>query len=243
METILLAGLPGSGRTRFKALFESHFEHARYTIHMDCPSQLSESRKSQISTDWRFWCLIDIRTPLINAELEAVLREEVIHAHGIILNFVDETDLDSQMHWQQWLKPLAKDTPVMRLFHQSFPRDWTPEDFGEGVFATPRSICQTPFAKAFRALNDLEEVQIETQRVNLEHLLMVLDAAKSQPNMDVFRVHAKVVTTDYAHPVAIEMTSNRLDTFPCGETLPHLRIVGRGLNVPWWKEMINACQA
>ncbi len=228
-QQILLLGLPGAGRRRFKQLFEASVTDTDEEVDLILSAEEIQSQQLRV------WCLLDIRSKLPQEEnLNQYLDELLKHSSGVIFNFMEASDLSMQMYWQSWLKKHFPGIPVMRLFHQTFPRDWNWQDFGETVDAKP-------IYENFPSL--VMETQIyQVGTLNLEHLLMGLDAARNNLQMEIYRVQAKVKTFEYDNPVAIELTPNRVDTYAADQVEGVLKIQGKTLDKDWLEQLVAACQ-
>lgn len=228
-EQILLLGLPGSGRTRFKQQFDNFVsDHAEKPDLVLSKTGLSEAKI-------RIWCLIDIRSPVNSSLLLSYLESAVRQASAVIFNFVESSDLTSQMHWQNWLKEVNAELPIFRFFHQTFSEDWHWQSLGKSV-SQDRIDWPPPFFT-------LETLTYEVKTLHLQHFLMGLDAARNNLQMDIYRVKAQVMTTEYINPVAIEITPFRVDTYAAEQSTGLIEVQGLNLDKDWFNQLIEACEA
>lgn len=242
--TVLLTGLPGAGKTRFKQEF-AKLAPSVPVVELDLaneslsPLDLLESVK--------VWCLIDVRSKLQNAEAEQVLKRMLAKASGVILSFVDQADLMAQSYWQAWLNEnlgSQVSCPRFRWFSTGLSPDWDWQAFGQKQSADAMIESLAPLSPLanYQRLAFAYDYGQGASLTNLEHLLLGLDASKENLGMQIWRVQGVVKTTEYINPVAIEGTVNRWDTF-AGELINesgHLRIEGLNLDPTWLQQIMEA---
>lgn len=233
-QTICLTGLPGSGKRRLRDALVEQFALK--------PNQLLLDREltgSEAVT--QIWCVIDTRTTLLtlqDAMVEQHLTSLVEKSDGIVFNFTEAADLDSQSFWSRWLRKQASDLPIVRVLNQRFPESW------QGFESSKASKTSTPAflqAENFRPAN-LQTFEFEVGSLHLEHLLMGLDSSKQSLGMQIWRVQAVVQTFEYVNLVAIEGTPNRWDTYAADpeSVSGWIKIQGLGLKRAWLAEVIQA---
>lgn len=240
-DSILLVGLPGTGKQRFQRALSQACP--QLTVERFALESSDDCKKGLLDTA-QVWCLIDIRSPLQSQTAEHYLEAVLAQSTAVILTFVAEAELSMQMHWQQWLKEHElKGLPRKRWQGLTVDEalDW--RSLSSPVNLTSlRSVCQSEVSlqshlMTFGAL-------FESKRFHLEHLLMVLDAARTNLAMDLWRVKGCVLTYDYEHPVAIEMTPSRCDVFAADSESDQafLELLGPQFDQAWLDQAIVACQ-
>ncbi|MDG4811815.1 hypothetical protein P8629_02245 [Hydrogenovibrio sp. 3SP14C1] len=243
-QAILLTGLPGVGKTRFKFEFEKQSSSVP-VFELDLTSTLSPDLRSFQSC--KVWCLIDIRSKLDSAEAEQVLKQMLVQSSGVILSFVDQADLVTQSYWQSWLAKNIGDQellPRFRWFSTGLPSDWDWQNFGSAVsvdeiFKSLKTL--SPLAH-YESMHFVYDYTQGAHLTNLDHLLLGLDASKQNLGMKLWRVQGVVKTTEYVNPVALEGTVNRWDTF-AGELENEsgwLKIEGLNLDKEWLQQIMDA---
>lgn len=240
-ESIVLIGLPGSGKKRFQRAFAQTFPEARIEIlSLSEPTSLAEV-DFQIA---QVWCVIDVRSPLTSAASESQLQALLQQATAVVLSFVAAADLSTQAFWQDWLKKQdPKKLPRKRWQGLDVAKDdsWlslsSPDSFSSLKHYWQGLAPLQQFSITFGALS-------EAKRFHLEHLLMALDAAKNSLQMDLWRVQGFVLTYEYDHAVAIEMTVNRFDVFAADpeQSQSYLTVLGRNFDQAWLLQTIEASQ-
>lgn len=243
-DSVLLTGLPGAGKTRFKQEF-ALLAPSVSVFELDLANKFSSSLNSLESA--KVWCLIDVRSELEDIEAEQVLKRMLAQASGVILSFVDQADLMAQSFWQTWLADNVGSQsccPRFRWFSTGLPSDWDWQSFGQDQPA--KTLIDPP--QFFSPMAHYDRVAYVydyakgANPTNLEHLLLGLDASKQNLGMQIWRVQGVVKTTEYVNPVAIEGTINRWDTF-AGELeneSGHLRVEGLNLDKAWLQQIMDA---
>ena len=241
---VLLTGLPGAGKSRFKQAFAKQVPLVpvmELGLANEPSFQLSSFEAIKV------WCLIDVRSKLEDTAAEHVLQRMLAQASGVVLSFVDQADLMAQSYWQAWLADNVgsqTDCPRFRWFSTGLPSDWDWQSFGhdQPVETVIDSLASfSPMAHYERVTFAYDYAQ-GANPTNLEHLLLGLDASRQNLGMEIWRVQGVVKTTEYVNPVAIEGTVNRWDTF-AGELdneLGHLRIEGLNLDKAWLQQIMDA---
>lgn len=241
-ESIILVGLPGAGKQRFQNALSQAFP--QIDVERVALEKSADLIKQKMPDTAQIWCLIDIRSPLQSKAAERYLERLLVSSTAVVLTFVAEAELSMQMHWQQWLKQHElKGLPRKRWqgLDVDGAVDWQslsmPVDLTSLVSFFQREAALQSHSMTFGAL-------FESKRFHLEHLLMVLDAARTNLAMDLWRVKGCVLTYDYDHPVAIEMTSNRCDVFAAGSESDRafLELLGSKFDQAWLDQAIVACQ-
>lgn len=244
MHSILLTGLPGSGKTRFKKEIEQIAPVAS-VYESDLITELPLELKALKA--FKIWCVIDIRSKLDNVEAEHILKQMLAQSSAVVLSFADQADLATQSNWQTWLAENMGDQeqlPRFRWFSTGLPSDWNWQDFGRVVSvgeAVESLDAFSPLAN-YESMDFVYDYVQGAKPTNLEHLLLGLDASKQNLGMKIWRVQGVVRTTEYVNPVAIEGTVNRWDTF-AGELTDNsgwLRIEGLDLDPAWLQQITDA---
>lgn len=227
-DQVLLLGLPGSGRRKFKQQFDqltSPLQEKSYMILT--PSEL-QSEQAQV------WCLVDIRSDLSDETMVEKLLHFLQFSSVVIFNFMESTDLDMQMHWQQWLKDRAPGKTVYRFFNQNLPENWAWQTLGQQILTEVLQTSLQPIV--------MNTLAYKVDSIHLEHFLMGVDAARHNLQMPIYRVKAEVMTMEYENPVSIEVTPSRVDTFASEKASGLIEIHGQNLDEAWLNQLIDACQ-
>lgn len=197
-DAIRLIGLPGSGKTRFKNAFQAAFPEA---VVDEVSAEAASSAQAQ-----RTWCVIDVRSPVQDAEAQAWLKAMLQTATGIVFSFVETADMTMQAKWQAWLKSACPDAlPRYRWFSHAALGDWNWRQFD-----VPDQVCSVDFAVPSL---DTFRFDFDSGSLHLEHLLFGLDTMKQNLGARLWRVQGVVMTSEYQNPVAIEGQIDRWDTY------------------------------
>ncbi|QKI88709.1 GTP-binding protein [Thiomicrorhabdus xiamenensis] len=230
---VLLYGLPGSGKHRLAEQWRKSSGQAIDVLDVQALDKVycEESRHKCLVIDSRsFW-----QMPR-DLWLEEILQQLITAADSIVLNFLEASELSVQMAWKNWLRDNAADTPVLMSLQQAVP-----QGLSALLERTPqkRPLPQNRFA-------DLQSFEFRLNRVSLEHLLMVLDNAKTALGMKLIRVQGVLETLEYDNRVALEGAAYRWDTFAADEREialrdKQLRLQGFDLDKAWLQQMLQAC--
>jgi len=256
-QSIVVTGLPGSGKTRvIQSLPSSCLLSPNKTVDVIEVNALDAMPPSDL-----IWCVIDVRTMFVAGRddwLEARLKKLVQQANGIVFSFLENAALDEQTAWSQWAARYAKGVPIVRWLNQRFPTSFSPEWAG---FKTNKSVAdqgreqgELSLLKRGRSGTEcltekqppLQTFHFHVGRLSLEHLLFGLDSSKQNLGMKIVRVKGNVQTLEYANAVTIEGSALRWDTFatqPDAESdteLGKLMIQGIDLEQAWLDELVSA---
>ena len=223
MINVNLIGLPGSGKAKVKTSLKEFFKQKKLA-----PINVLINDDSNLETV--NWLVIDIRSKLNHLQAEKHLVDIANKSSLIIFNFAEDSALDVQSFWQKWQATNAPYVPVIRLFYIAFKDD-----------LKLVKTLQNPSKNSYKSLS-LQGVNLEVGKLNLEHLMAGLDACKQNLQMDIWRVKGSFQTTEYTHPVALEATVNRWDTFACEQACGIISIEGFNLNNVFLKEVVDASQ-
>jgi len=207
-----IMGLPGAGKKRFER------ENAAFL-----------SAQDVVLT------VIDIRSNIPSSEMglaaEAYLRDCVSRSDAVVFMFMEAAALDQQLYWQSWIKQHATMTRVLRSFHGNLS-DQAPVSKETSRSLEASSLIEFP----------LEEIEFVPAKINLEHLMMGLDAAIQNLGMQLFRVQGTFQTFEYENLVTLEGTYNRMDMYPATdeEGISALKIRGRQLEPVFLKQIFDA---
>ena len=232
-QTLCLSGLPGSGKHRVKKALLAQKTFEANSVLVD--SELSEDAQVE-----QLWCVIDIRSTLNGVQdktVEPFLQALIKKSSGVVFNFSEAADLESQSFWSRWVRQQCADMPIVRVLNQQFPKDWS-------GFDCHKLNRPAQFTKADFLLKPIETYEFDVDSVSLDHLLMGLDNSKQNLGMQIWRVQALLTTFEYENLVAIEGTPNRWDTY-AGEPAPAqksgwIKIQGFNLEQAWLNELIQA---
>lgn len=239
-DVIVLTGLPGSGKRRFVRAFNETYPQANFTrLTADTP----DSFEAVTSIQAQVWCVIDVRSPLHSMAAEQQLQAMLAESTAVILSFVGSADLSAQVFWQDWLKAHdAKQLPRKRWMGQAVA-----EDDSWQTLSQPISL--TGIQSVWQSGQSLERISIPlgglltSKPFHLEHLMMALEAAKNNLGMDIWRIRGCIMTHDYHHPVVIEVTPNRWDTYPAeAQHQAYLELLGTHFDQAWLKQVVSASQ-
>ncbi len=240
-ESIVLVGLPGAGKKRFQRVFCQTFPQV--AVESVGIEQGTDSTR-HLPSEAQIWCVIDIRSRLLSATAESHLKTLLAESTAIVLSFVSEAELSMQVYWQDWLKKNdPKQLPRKRWQGLELVDKAGWQSLSQPVrLASLKAISQhwkplQSHSMAFGALST-------SKRFHLEHLMMVLDAAKNNLAMDLWRVKGCLLTYDYDHPVVIEMTPSRCDVFAADSESDQafLHLLGADFDQAWLEQAILASQ-
>lgn len=209
--SILLTGLPGSGKSSLKRSLRSH----------GCGLTLVEN-------DWNngsefdlahslVVCVIDVRSPLEDSNAEEILKALLFDASQVVFSFMAQAELSSQSFWQNWFKSLEQETglswPRYRWygFTENLPWQGWVDDWAAQSKHVKEMDNSLP--DGWECVDYYFDYGAGDKPVTLDHLLMGLDAARRNLGQSIWRVKAELMTLEYQNPVQIEGTPNRLDTY------------------------------
>lgn len=242
---IVVTGLPGSGKT---GVVQSLLE--QFDCHVIDDEALAEGRNGVFywnetfpieaptqQVDRQIWCVIDARSTLEKEPgwVNEALIEKLKIADAVVFSFVENSSLQEQSWWNQWLADqvglLNRETiPVVRWFYQQFPQ-------GFDGFNVESRKHQT--LSRFKAL---QQYDFEVGSVVLDHLLMGLDNSRRNLGMKIARVEGVLETFEFDNLIALQGTPYRLDTFAAEDSAEPgwLKISGYDLDRAWLKQLVDA---
>ena len=229
--TVCLTGLPGSGKHRIKQILLEQVGLKSEQVFID--SELSETERVD-----QLWCVIDIRPTfkgLQDQDVETYLKALIENSSGVIFNFSEAADLDSQSFWSRWVRQQCTDMPIVRVLNQRFPDGWS--GFDSSKLSRPAHFKKADFVKS-----SLKTFEFEVGTVYLDHLLLGLDSSKQNLGMKIWRVQAVIDTFEYDNLVAVEGSANRWDTYAAGANQKSgwIKVQGIDLESAWLEEIIQA---
>jgi len=240
-ESIVLIGLPGSGKKRFQRVFRQAYPQAKMAL-------FPFGEESEIENPgWlkaQVWCVIDVRSPLLSASAELHLKALIQQSTAVVLSFVASADLSAQVFWQDWLKKNDRNRLPRKRWQGLDRVD------AEAWLSLSEPISSTSLNTFWQQLKPLKQLSIALGDLSaskpfyLEHLMMVLDAARNNLAMDIWRVQGCLLTHEYAHAVAIEMTASRCDFFAADTQIEqaYLEVLGCHFDQAWLQQAIEASQ-
>lgn len=224
MHDINLLGLPGSGKQIVKNALINHFKAQSFK----CNLLINAVNHNETIN----WLVIDIRSKLQHKQALQCLVNYGKNSSLVIFIFAENSELDVQSFWQKWVKTFIPHITTLRLFYNAFNNNFLASKYLlKPANNSPQLLC-----------NKLQRLSFKVVKINLDHLLAGLDACKQNLQMDIWRVKGSVFTTEYAHPVMIEGTINRWDTFAAEQVTNKLLIKGLNLNKDFLQEIIDASQ-
>ncbi len=176
-DPILIAGLPASGKSRWIAAQPE-------------PSRFQEWHDGTLPASRAVWWTLDLRqTP--DEALKSLLSPCLRRADALIGLFSEESPIETQMRWREFLAPLKKSgTPLYFSHFLQAP----PPDFPR-ISSKAACRCGWPARSVVR-------VQLPT--VVLEHLLFVFQGLEQSTSMRFWRIRGVVSTLEYVNAVAVE---------------------------------------
>lgn len=228
---ICLTGLPGSGKHRLQTVLCEQFGLNQSAINVD-------AELTQPTVCDQVWCVIDIRSTLkgvVDSSIESHLKQLVEKADGVIFNFAEAAELDTQSFWSKWVRQQSKAISIVRVLNHRFPENWLESKTNK--VSRPAHFQKTDFIP-----EALETHLFDVNTIHLEHLLMGLDSSKQNLGMKIWRVQAVVQTFEYENLVAIEGTPHRWDTYAAetDQKPGWIKIQGFELQQAWLNEIIQA---
>jgi hypothetical protein len=263
---VALVGLPGSGKSR---VLSSLLKHPWFITR---PGQVREIngfgeraateslalKAASFAQDGQVWCVLDVRKPLLAGRdewVEQALLQLLSQAHGVVLTFLEDADLTQQAWWNHWLKRHVATLPVVRWLNQGFAERWA----GFAPDTSANKVANKVITDALILPAPWQRFEFDLPRVCLEHLLMGLDASKTNLGMAIWRVQGVVNTLEYQNAIAIEGTPTQLRTYAAADVLQdapsseqvneqaseqvkigHLVIEGFGLDQAWLTQIVMA---
>ncbi|MGC9387302.1 MAG: hypothetical protein ACP5D0_10175 [Hydrogenovibrio sp.] len=232
MSGIRLVGLPGSGKSRFKAAFELAFPQvamAEYATASSLPL---------VSQPVRTWCLVDARYLPEDERSQAWLKNLLQVSTGLIFSFADQADLTLWSQWQAWLNNQnVASLPRYRWLSAASLSQWHWEAFDQPV--TPAAIgFHEPkwVARDYRFDYAAGEAPL-----CLEALLFGLDSLRQNLGYSIWRVKGVVRTREYQNPVAIEGQPMAWDTYADElDGIGFLSVYAETLPEEWLDEIVQA---
>lgn len=232
---VLLYGLPGSGKHRLAEEWRKTADHAIDILDfhsLDADASEESAHRCLVIDSRSFW-----QIPR-DQWLQEILQQMIAAADSIVLNFLEASELSVQMAWKSWLRDHAADTPVLMSLHQALPQGLNPL-LEAGSQKRPQTLTPTRFS-------EMQTFEFKLDRVSLDHLLMVLDNAKTALGMKLIRVQGVLETLEYDNRVALEGAAYRWDTYAADEREialrdKQLRLQGFDLDKAWLQQMLQAC--
>ncbi|MGM0541087.1 MAG: hypothetical protein ACQEQR_01460 [Pseudomonadota bacterium] len=233
--TLVMTGLPGSGKTRVIQSLENNLTRP------SCFESSDLSNLKQVTSPYQILCVIDVRAPLISERddwLAARLQQLLLSSNGIIFSFLESAALDDQAWWNKWVALNAGHLPIVRWLNQSFPAAWQGFPIKEPLLPLTLELS--------KELKPLQVYEFSVGRICWEHLLFGLDSSKQNLGMKIARVKGLVQTLEYENKVVIEGSATRWELFAADENnlpvgvLGWLQIQGVDLDRAWLDEIVEA---
>lgn len=227
---VRLYGLPACG---IKRLADVWLKQGNFSIQMvdlaDLPHGTASLGYNLLVIDSRSFVQLG-RDEWLLSVLQSLLEQ----ADAILLNFLEAASLEQQMAWKRYLQNHF-DKPVLLSLNHAVPDRLL-------ALVTAHQGSHLP-----RLMTAWQTMEFTLSRVNLEHLMMVLDNAKTALGMQLLRVKAVLNTMEYENLIALEGGPYRWDTYPASETdvrlwENRLKIQGFDLNQEWLQQMLDACR-
>lgn len=250
-QSIVITGLPGSGKTRVMAALHRQFGCERLTQEESFSSEFTTKltrpgcfETSDLASLPRFaeshqiWCVIDVRSPLVAGRDDWVsdyLKSCVAYASGLVFSFLESASLDDQAWWNKWVSQNAKDVPLVRWLNQAFPANWR---------GFPDRVAPAPLSRDCAFVQSLQSFYFTVGRVSLDHLLFGLDSSKQNLGMKIARVTGVLATREYENKIAIEGSATRWDVYAADGAVEAgcLVIQGVGLDETWLDQLVKASE-
>ena len=220
-EPILIAGLPGCGKSRWIAAREAEGAPFRW---------LEWQPHQPLDGSTPVWTLIDLRAEPSEALLDA-LQPLLAASCATIGLFAEETDIFLQSRWREKLRLCKKDGGPLHLSH-----------FLSAPFLSELPRCQPASSSALN-WPVLHRVTAPLGRVVLEHLLFVLQGLEASTTMRFWRVQGVLETLEYVNPVAVEGSLAGLWTHAGERSDKRLRLLVENPDLPALEEGLRAALA
>lgn len=221
-KSVCLLGWPGSGKSRLLAALHNH-----QSLNLrEAPGLVFD-----VSDHEQAWVVIDARSPVDN---QVELTQLLLAGDALVLMFWHEVGLDHQAWWLAQLKQIAPNKPFATCQYDNLS-----EARIHALLAAPKTAVQPDWP-------ELDSFEFRLPKVVLEHVMFVLDTAKQNLGVELWRVQAVLDTQEYINAVALEGTRLRWDTFgadPSPEQIGQICILGRGLNATELSAWLQACHA
>lgn len=184
-EPVLIAGLPGSGKSRWIAAQPE-------------PLRFQEWHDDTLPAARAVWWVLDLRQPP-DETIKTVLMPCLQRADALIGLFAEESPIETQMRWREFLAPLKKSGTPLYFSHFLQP---PPPDFPD---TSSKSACSCDWP--YRT-----KVRVQLPTVVLDHLLFVFQGLEQSTPMRFWRIKGVVQTLEYANAVAVEGSLSGLYT-------------------------------
>ncbi len=174
---IVIAGLPGSGKSRWIAAQAS-------------PQRYMEWHEDRLPAGQAVWWAVDLRHPP-DKTLQTLLTPCLQRADGILGLFAEESPIEVQMGWRQFLAPFKKSgTPLFFSHFLQAPTAGFP-------FVSTRLACDGHWPPR-------DHLRVRMPTIVLDHLLFVFQGLAQSTPMRFWRIRGVVQTLEYANAVAVE---------------------------------------
>lgn len=181
-EPILIAGLPGCGKSRWIAAREAE----------GAPFRWIEWQPGQsLDTGCPVWTLVDLRGEPTDTVMEA-LQPLLAASCATIGVFAEETDVFRQSRWREKIRACKNGGDPVHFSH-----------YMQAPFLDELPRCE-PEGAPVLSWPTLHPFRVQMEQVMLEHLLFVLQGLEASTAMRFWRVRGVLDTLEYANPVAVE---------------------------------------
>ena len=232
---VRLFGLPACGRQRLQKAWLAKNDFAVQVIEFAELLQTSNKQPAGFNL-----MVIDARSFMQlprDAWLQDIVQKMLAQADAILLNFLEAASLEQQMEWKRYLQHNT-DKPLFLSLNHAVP---------ESLLAQVDNHNGSQFP-SIESSFVLQSFEFSLEQVNLEHLMMVLDNAKTALGAKLLRAKAVLDTVEYDNLVALEGAPYRWDCYPATESevkmwQNRLMIQGFDLDQAWLEQMLDACRS
>lgn len=190
---LALIGWPGAGRHRLARWLEAEVDTEVEVFSGLQWCQADERRQ--------VWAVVDARDAIAN---EAELSELLNAAQVVVLMFWQQVDLSRQSRWLKQLKRLAPERPYALVMQDRLSAAQYDQLRAASLHAPLPLQPNWPV---------LQTWQFEVPKLSLQHLLFVLDTAKQNLGLKLWRAQGEFYTLEYDNRVALEGTRERWDQY------------------------------